>query len=1470
MKPDPDATALHASSRNGAGCSSNAGDDPQLSGPLEEYLAALEAGDRPDRQAFLARYSELATKLAPLLDGLDFVHHVAPQLRAPSSGQSAAPIPDESNGTKPTTLGDYRILREVGRGGMGVVYEAEQITLGRRVALKVLPFAAVMDRRRLARFRNEAQAAALLTHQHIVPVYAVGSARGVHYYTMQFIEGCTLADVIEQCRRTSGKTPSESPSALPPASGPLAQMLSKGPISPRVPPGQLPGASPKDSRRKQRSFDTAPRAQTLVSTENSHTHAHYIRATAEMAMHIAEALDYAHRHGVIHRDIKPGNLLLDLEGEPWVTDFGLARFETDGGMTMTGDLVGTLRYMSPEQALAQRVVVDHRTDIYSLGVTLYELFTLEPAFSGDGRQELLRDIAFTDPKPPRQLQRALPADLETIVLKAMAKNPLERYSTAQEMADDLRRYLGDKPIHARRPSLVQRLRKWSRRHRAIVTTAVAVLVCALLLGAGLLWHERSQTFAALAEADANFRNAQDAVDKYLTAVSQSTLLDKPGMEPLRKDLLESAVQYYQNFVTTHANDPALKAELAAAHIRLGHIYNQSGSNRWIEEMQRVIEIVEPMVDQGADIGGWKSLQDGVLFKEYRGGGVDDSDRMRAVLVAVRGASVWEKLVQAHPNVAGFASDLAGFYMIKGVAADGNSDERVRAGAIKSYEQAIEHYLRFPAAIAGTSRQLMLGIAYRNLAGLHNQSHHWQSAYNAGKRATEVLSAPERKPQLEAMLTEQLVGVYAELRDSALQLGRLNEADELLHKAANVETSDPGTLIARGRAREKLGDFDKAVADFDRAVDLNPTSGNYMARADFLLRNRRYEQAASDYRKNLELGSNRVDVQCRLGEIHSKLGDAAAAEADYQRAMEMAAQPGASHDEAFVRRCQFGAHLDLGLYQAALADCSNQVESNPDDTEWLSRRGSVFAKLNQPEKALADFNRAIEADPTNLKHYWARVEFHYSQENYRALVDEYTQMIALDPANATMFNNRGVAYYRLGDFSAAIADYSKAIELEPSVALHRSNRAHVYERLHRSQEAMDDINAALTLAPHMHLYFVLCRIHLDLGRYQEALEALDRGIEKFPEELFLRRARIDVLTRLKRYDDLSVEWSACVDRAKIPKDKVNALLDRGRLQRQVGRLSAAESDFRLALEQCDLALRGGFDSPEMRELQAKAYLELGDHEAALAAAGSGRSESGSVLKIPTQIRAEVRFDQQQFQQAAHELQQAVKDDPDSGLLRSSLGAALAELGRYNEAVAELTRAIESEPGRNANRYRRGWIASAQGRHEAALKDFEDAVRRGESDPLALRRLAWFLVTCTDNKYRDPARAVTLAEKAVEMKPFNGAFWYTLGICQYRLGKYDGAKPAFGRALELHDKPSSPLEEPRLVVDYDRYAGFFAAMNQWQLGDKEAARETFDAAVAWLNQHAPDDRQLKQFRTEAEALLGVGDMPPAAAVDTSARK
>jgi hypothetical protein len=207
----------------------------------------------------------------------------------------------------------------------------------------------------------------------------------------------------------------------------------------------------------------------------------------------AEALEHAHALGVVHRDVKPANLMVDGQGKLWVTDFGLARFGADGGLTATGDVLGTLRYMSPEQALARHGLVDHRTDVYALGATLYELLTLRPAVGGQDRAEILGQLASEGPVPLRRLNKAVPAELETIILKALEKNAADRYASAQELADDLRRFLADEPIRARPAGLVRRLRKWGRRHRAAVAAAAVCLLVSLAAavgGAGWVLGER--------------------------------------------------------------------------------------------------------------------------------------------------------------------------------------------------------------------------------------------------------------------------------------------------------------------------------------------------------------------------------------------------------------------------------------------------------------------------------------------------------------------------------------------------------------------------------------------------------------------------------------------------------------------------------------------------------------------------------------------------------------------------------------------------------------------------------------------------------------------------------------------------------------------------------------------------------------------------------------------------------------------
>jgi serine/threonine protein kinase len=448
-------------------------DDPRVIAALEEYLSGVEAGRRPDRNDFLARHAAIAAPLAICLDGMEVLHDLEPTLGGSGSITAGTPF------------GDFRLIREVGRGGMGIVYEAEQISLGWRVALKVLPFAATMDPWHLQRFQNKARAAASLEHPHIVPVHEVGCERGVHYYAMKFIEGQSLAEVIAELR------------------------LAKE-------------ANHRGTENTEKQQNTAVSSLCSLCLGGSKD---FYKSVAELGIQAAETLEHAHSVGIVHRDIKPANLMMDSHGKLWITDFGLARTAADTGLTMTGDVLETLRYMSPEQALAKHGLVDHRTDIYSLGVTLYELLTGRPAVEGKDREEILNAITLDEPQSLCMLDATIPRDLETVVLKAMEKNPEDRYATAQEMTDDLRRFLDDRPVQARRPWLLQRLGKWSRRNRAVVRSAAVVLLFAAI-GLGISTVLIGRAYRAETESR---RNAEEKAAEYLALA-----------EYLVKDLLGSA------------------------------------------------------------------------------------------------------------------------------------------------------------------------------------------------------------------------------------------------------------------------------------------------------------------------------------------------------------------------------------------------------------------------------------------------------------------------------------------------------------------------------------------------------------------------------------------------------------------------------------------------------------------------------------------------------------------------------------------------------------------------------------------------------------------------------------------------------------------------------------------------------------------------------------------------------------------
>ncbi len=410
----------------------------------------------------------------------------------------------------PRMLGDFHIIREVGRGGMGRVYEAEQKSLHRRVALKMLdPLDAKGSSNR--RFIIEAQAAAQLHHSNIVPVYSVGVESGIHYYAMQFIEGQTLDKVIGGLSKFAGLSTEKGRPESTRATSHINEPATSG--------------SEADAPTAAQSSLWA----NSLSTQHSSRNREYYRTVAKLGIEAAEALAHAHDNGIIHRDIKPGNLMIDERGHLWVTDFGLAQYQGQSNLTRTSDFIGTPSYMSPEQAPGKRTLLDYRTDIYSLGATLYELLTLKKAFPATNLHELLRQIEREEPRKPRRcIGYMRRSHLGNHALKAMEKNPKDRFQTAQELAEDLRRFLENRPIHAKPPTFIQRARKLRDRNKLLVNIVSLGLVIALIgSAAGIAWHnlqlaeEKQKALNALEEKKEALNQKEEALGEKQKALDEN-------------------------------------------------------------------------------------------------------------------------------------------------------------------------------------------------------------------------------------------------------------------------------------------------------------------------------------------------------------------------------------------------------------------------------------------------------------------------------------------------------------------------------------------------------------------------------------------------------------------------------------------------------------------------------------------------------------------------------------------------------------------------------------------------------------------------------------------------------------------------------------------------------------------------------------------------------------------------------------
>jgi serine/threonine protein kinase len=994
----------------------------------EEFLERHRRGEQPDLSQYVERYPEWAAQIRRLFPTLAMMEQFKPRLDENSAACGRELV--WADGERLERLGDYHILREVSRGGMGIVYEAEQESLGRRVALKVLPIHPLTSPTYVERFRREARAAARLHHTNIVPVFAVGETAGIHYYAMQFIDGASLADVLRELRRLRQRGQGTQQESSPREKH-LTVSATRGLLTGKFQPGRvLQSESPVDLSSpvagaarpdrlgmKQvvtdipgRSDDAASGAPgtksesvaggstatqklglesavSSISTSFGSSDLHYYQNVARIGVQLADALTYAHGHGILHRDIKPSNLILDPHGTVWITDFGLSKTEQSDDLTHTGDVVGTARYMAPER-LSNKSLPE--SDIYSLGLTLYELLTLEPAFADSQHVRLVDRILHDSPRPPRKLDWRIPHDLETIVLKSIAKDSRDRYDSAESMAEDLRLFLAERPIRARRAPWRERTWRWCRRNPAVASLVVA-LVLMFCTGFGAVtwkWREaeRAQEHERMARRDAQL--AQEQAENIARQIASDL------------DRLNSANDF----------------------IELGRSHSVHKS-RWADAEASLTKAIELRPDHSSVWMERANLYIRLGLWDLAAADFNEAVRLQESSLSVH----W--YFQAHLRLR--MGDTNGYRQLCGQMLDrfGDSNDRdshydlartclllpdsgiepTRLVAFARESATSPHAMPYCIFALGTAHY-RLG-QYDRAIGYLQQAIDRKGDWNAGAFNYAVLAMaywrleqPDKARQA-LRVAEQAIDQWTEQMlqggDGTMPISWWDWLDgnnycreaKLLIEGSSPD--DPRMAIVRGRALAALG---------------------------------RERDATLEYARASALGARDPQIQLQCFRHYADQNRWEIADASLARAVEL--RP----DDPRVALARFQYHAERGEWAAADAAYADAVKQRPTDFALATEGAKLFASRNQWAKAEAELSRAVALEPANVQGWLERGNFYHTLLRLHEAVADFARVIELDSGNSLAWANRAEAYGGIGLWELSASDFRKSFEIEePSEA-----------------------------------------------------------------------------------------------------------------------------------------------------------------------------------------------------------------------------------------------------------------------------------------------------------------------------------------------------------------------------------------------------------------------------------------------------